>query len=162
MRLFKKDETGRLIYAKLRRRHPGTFNPSVEERRARKRHDWRKDAAAWIVTEEGWSEPFPVRTCQLSAGGCTLLLEREVDASCFLDIEVEGAPEADMLPYAEIMHVEPRGNVWMARCVWVEEVSNKVLRVLLDRPKKTRPKEVLPTRGRESWLTRLWMWFHAA
>ena len=161
--LFRRDDDGLLVYAPLRRRYRGNFNPSVEERRRRRRFPWRKDAHGWIVVDQEWTDAISIRTCEVSAGGCTVLLDQQVEIGTILDIEVEESHKAGILPLAEVIDIQPRGDVWLVRCVWLVDLSKRTLRRLLDKPKKKQHQQiVLPTPIKVGWLTRLWMWFHAA
>jgi len=90
-----------------------------------------------------------------------LLLEERVEIGSFVDLELETAKKIGSLPLLQVVAGKPKGSVWLVRCVWLQKLSKKTVRLLLNRPRKKRKKKQLDSLPRSSgWLMRLWTWFH--
>jgi hypothetical protein len=160
--LFQRDANGELIHAPQEARSPQTMNPRAEERRSKLRFDWRHDAKAWTVHGHGRKECREARSCNLSRGGCCLLLDQAVAVGSFLDLQVE---EADgCLPLLQVLEVRAKGCVWLVRCAWLQKLGKDKMRCLLGKPHRERKKSAFVTDRppRPSWLMRLWLRFRAA
>jgi len=160
--LFQRDAEGYLVYVP-RDRTPQEINPRAEERRLTPRHEWRQDGLAWIVTNEGRSESIQVRTCEVSHGGCTLLLPQQVVSGTFLDLSVPGLADPGDLPLLQILDTTPRGSIWIVRGTWLQELTAAEVRFLRGVRESNRPqKEMEEPRKTEGWMMRLWRRFRAA
>src|SRR5262249_25370306 len=100
MALFQRDPSGVLVYAPPPKT-PQDRNPTVEERRLTRRFEYRQDARASTVTAQGKQDGQEVRTCDVSRGGCAILLEQPVKPGLFLDLRFEIPDLADRLPLAQ-------------------------------------------------------------
>src|SRR5262249_13864191 len=94
MALFQRDADGELIYAQEPKRKRRLRNPRGEERRRARRYEWRHDSVVWTVTGQGRELEIDARTCDLSAGGCSVLLDQEIPPGSFLDLQM---PHLDQL-----------------------------------------------------------------
>lgn len=160
--LFRRDANGDLVHAPLPHRSRQTMNPRAEERRGKPRFEWRHDAKAWTVDGHGRMECREARSCNLSRGGCCLLLDQRVDVGSFLDLQVEDAE--GYLPLLQVLELRAKGCVWLVRCAWLQKLGKDKLQSLLGKPQKERKKTVFVTgnQSRPSWLMRLWRLFRAA
>jgi hypothetical protein len=173
MALFMRDANGELVYAPLRKKSPTELNPNSEDRRAAPRREWRQDALLWTVSLQGRLHHLNARTCELSAGGCSLLLDEAVEPGSYVDLQLgqDDESEADQanemdeeecLPLLEIADSRPKGSIWLARCHWLQELHPSTLRHLLAMNKPRRASGTTENQPSDSWQLELWQQFHAA
>jgi len=161
--LFQPDGTGRLEYTPPGKPVRQARNPRAEERRFSRRFEWRHDVAGWTVTAQGRTTYFEARSCDVSRMGCCLLVDHELDAGAFLDIQVCDLDELDLLPFVQVLECRPKGRVWQVRCLWLQPLQKIQVRCLLGQTTTPMCKTRARTRRYSStWLQRLWRRFQTA
>jgi hypothetical protein len=162
--LFRRDASGKLVYHPPAKKAPQDRNPKIEERRQSRRFELRQDARAWTVTAQGKQDGREVRTCDVSRGGCALLVEQQVEPGLFLDLQFQTAEPVGDLPLAQVLESSPKGEVWFIRCRWLRPLRGNTVRCLLGRPRKKRKRrrKAAAAEGvQPNWLMRLWEMFFA-
>jgi hypothetical protein len=161
--LFQRDTDGRLVRALPINLSRWKRNPKGEERRTARRFEWRHDSLVWTVTSQGRVDANEARTCEVSRGGCSLLLDHEIQPGSLLDLHVDAIDEAVCLPLLRVLEATPKGSVWLLRCVWLQKLTKSTMGRLLGRRLKPRRKSNRkPRQPHDNWLLRLWRRFHAA
>lgn len=156
LRLFKENEHGRL-YTPERRKKP-VENPLAGERRRMRRREWRHDAMCRMVTPGGLGGELAARTFDISRGGVCLLFEHYLEPGTFLDLTAEGVTAPEPLPLIRVVHIVPRGNVWIAGCMWLTRLEREDVNLM--RGKEPRQRDVIPAEEPGGFLYRLWQRFY--
>jgi len=156
LRLFKENEQGRLVVPERKKRP--VDNPLAGERRRMRRREWRHDARCRLVAPGGLGGELPVRTFDISRGGVCLLLEHYLEPGTFLDLTAEGVAAPDPLPLIRVVHIVPRGNVWIAGCMWLTRLQREELDMM--RGKEPKQRDVIPAEAPGGFLQRLWQKFY--
>jgi hypothetical protein len=164
MGLFERDASGHLVYAPTRQPIPRQPNPRGEDRRASRRLEWRHDGMIWTVNGQGRVLIGATRTCNVSVGGCCILLDRDVEPGTLLDLDLPEAGDTHgYLPLAEVLAGSRKGDVWLVRCAWLQNLR-KIAACWLVGTGETK-QQLWPapaSKSEQSWLMQLWKRFRSA
>ncbi|OAI47126.1 hypothetical protein AYO44_10130 [Planctomycetaceae bacterium SCGC AG-212-F19] len=160
MALFERNTDGYLVYArKLVRRWRKTY-PTAGERRARRRIEWRKDVMCRVLSSQRLGPEVEARTCNLSRGGVSLLLAERVNVGSYIDFIGTGDRRV-ALPVAEVLNVQPRGDVWLVSGRWRGGLDRATFRKVLGR-RAARASHKRRAGEDPGWLMSLWQKFLGA